>query len=35
MKNCILVLLIAVMAFVPSLSPAAGIKIGVINSVTR
>ncbi len=34
MKNCMLVLLIAVTAFMPSLSTAAGIKIGVINSMT-
>lgn len=34
MKNCMLVLLAAVIGLVPSLSPAAPIKIGVINSMT-
>ncbi len=34
MKNCMLVLLIAFTVYVPALSSAAGIKIGVINSMT-
>ena len=34
MKNCMLVLLIAVISIIPSLSTAAGIKVGVINSMT-
>jgi len=34
MKNCMLALLFAVIVLVPSLSPAAPVKIGVINSMT-